>query len=50
MERMADLNVVIQENVSGIKLVKAYTREPYEAERFNTINREIRSVASRSRG
>ena len=42
MERMADLNVVIQENVSGIKLVKAYTREPYEAERFNVINQEIR--------
>ena len=42
MEMMADLNVVIQENVSGIKLVKAYTRESYEAERFNAINQEIR--------
>ena len=42
MQRMADLNVVIQENVAGIKLVKAYNREPYEAERFNAVNWDIR--------
>ena len=42
--RMADLNIVIQENVAGIKLIQAYGREPYEAERFNTINQDIRST------
>ncbi|HEV2123228.1 MAG TPA: ABC transporter ATP-binding protein [Chloroflexota bacterium] len=40
--RAADLNVVLQENVTGIKLVKAFDREPYEAERFNSVNWDIR--------
>ena len=40
--RSADLNVVIQENVTGIKLVKAFDREPFEAERFNQVNWDIR--------
>jgi subfamily B ATP-binding cassette protein MsbA len=41
-QRSADLNVVIQENVTGIKLVKAFNREPHEAERFNAVNWDIR--------
>jgi subfamily B ATP-binding cassette protein MsbA len=41
-QRMADLNVVIQENVTGIKLIKAFNREPFEAQRFNEINWDIR--------
>jgi ATP-binding cassette, subfamily B, bacterial MsbA len=40
--RSADLNVVLQENVVGVKLVKAFDREPYEADRFNVVNRAIR--------
>jgi ATP-binding cassette, subfamily B, bacterial MsbA len=40
--RAADLNVVLQENVTGIKLVKAFDREPHEAERFNSVNWDIR--------
>ena len=43
-ERMADLNVIIQENVAGIKLIQAYGREPYEAQRFDEVNRDIRSM------
>ncbi|MAG36557.1 MAG: hypothetical protein CL878_09990 [Dehalococcoidia bacterium] len=42
MEKMAELNVVIQENVAGVKLVKAYGREPHEADRFNEVNQAIR--------
>jgi subfamily B ATP-binding cassette protein MsbA len=42
--RMADLNIVIQENVAGIKLIQAYGREPYEADRFNTVNADIRAT------
>ncbi|MBI3971780.1 MAG: ABC transporter ATP-binding protein, partial [Chloroflexi bacterium] len=42
MQRSADLNVVIQENVTGIKLVKAFNREPFEATRFNDVNWDIR--------
>ncbi|HEX2034144.1 MAG TPA: ABC transporter ATP-binding protein, partial [Chloroflexota bacterium] len=41
-QRAADLNVVIQENVTGIKLVKAFNRESYEAKRFNEVNWDIR--------
>jgi ABC-type multidrug transport system fused ATPase/permease subunit len=40
--RTADLNVVIQENVTGIKLIKAFNREPFEADRFNVVNWDIR--------
>jgi ATP-binding cassette subfamily B protein len=36
------LNVVIQENVAGIKLVKAFNREPFEAQRFDQVNWDIR--------
>jgi ABC-type multidrug transport system fused ATPase/permease subunit len=43
-QRMADLNIVIQENVAGIKLIQAYGREPHEAERFDSVNRDIRSM------
>src|SRR5439155_25455591 len=42
-KRMADLNIVIQENVAGIKLIQAYGREPHEAERFDEVNRDIRA-------
>ena len=47
-ELQASLNVVIQENVAGIKLVKAYGREEFEADRFNTVNEEMRTVALQS--
>lgn len=42
--RMADLNIVIQENVAGIKLIQAYGREPHEAQRFDTVNGDIRRI------
>src|SRR5262249_8698648 len=42
-KRMADLNIVIQENVTGIKLIQAYGREPHEAQRFEEVNRDIRT-------
>ncbi len=42
--RMADLNIVIQENVAGIKLIQAYGREPYEAKRFDEVNHDIRAT------
>ena len=37
-ERMADLNTAISETVSGVKVVKGFCREGYEAERFARIN------------
>src|SRR5579875_260953 len=43
-QRMADLNTVIQENVAGIKLIQAYGREPFEAKRFDEVNRDLRAT------
>ena len=37
-ERRDDLNAVMQENVSGSRVVKAYVREAYEGERFDRAN------------
>jgi len=42
--RIADLNIIIQENVAGIKLIQAYGREPYEAKRFDEVNSQIRAM------
>src|SRR4051812_34843537 len=39
---MADLNVVIQEYVAGVKMIRAFNREPHEAARFDKVNRDIR--------
>src|SRR4051812_42640301 len=47
-QRVADLNVVIQENVTGIKLIKAFNREPFEAARFNEVNWDIRQFRLRA--
>ena len=37
-ERLDDVNAVVQENVTGSRVVKAYTKEDYESERFNDAN------------
>ena len=42
--KAADLNVVIQEDVTGIKLVKAFNREDHESARFNKVNWDIREA------
>lgn len=38
------VNCVVQENVSGARVVKAYTREQYENERFGMANDELCST------
>lgn len=40
--RLGALNTVLQENVAGIRVVRAFAREPFEAERFDTANRSLR--------
>lgn len=37
-QRLDKVNSVVQENVSGARVVKAYTREDYETERFAKAN------------
>ena len=38
------VNSVLQENVTGARVIKAYVREDYEAERFKTANDELRKT------
>lgn len=35
------LNRVVQENLNGIRVVKAYVREPFEIEKFHQISEEV---------
>lgn len=37
------VNSVVQETVSGARVIKAYTREEYEIERFDTANKDYRN-------
>jgi ATP-binding cassette subfamily B protein len=36
--RLGRLNTVLQENLAGVRVVKAFGREPYESERFGRAN------------
>ncbi len=38
----ARMSTVIQENLAGVRLVKAFGREAYEEEKFNAVNSEFR--------
>ncbi len=39
-ESYAAITNLVQENLSGIRVVKSYTRESFEIERFKTLNKE----------
>ncbi len=43
-ERLGDLNGVLQENISGVRLVKAFVRESLEMSRYGDINHELINV------
>ena len=43
-KKLDRVNAVVQENVSGARVVKAYVREDYETERFDHANGELRDV------
>jgi len=52
-EGLAEMSSLIQENVSGIHVVKAYVREEHEVERFREMNGRFRDVSidlGRARG
>ena len=44
-EGLAEMSTLIQENVSGIHVVKAYVREQSEVDRFREMNVRFRDVA-----
>jgi ATP-binding cassette subfamily B multidrug efflux pump len=40
-QRLADLNTVLQENLAGVRVVKAFAREAYEAQRYARANQNL---------
>jgi ATP-binding cassette subfamily B protein len=40
-QRLAALNAVLQESVAGVRVVRAFAREPYEAERYRAANESL---------
>jgi ATP-binding cassette subfamily B protein/subfamily B ATP-binding cassette protein MsbA len=40
-ERMADLNANVQEMISGIRVIRSFSMENYELEKFNDINTKL---------
>ena len=40
-KKLSALNTILQENLAGVRVVKAFAREPLEAERFEKSNREL---------
>ncbi len=43
-EKIGDLNAVIQDNISGIRIIKGFAREDHELDRFKKINDENRKI------
>ena len=48
-QRIAELNVVLQESFTGTKIVKAFGRERLEQERFDHVNDRLLSLALQDR-
>lgn len=46
-ERIDDLNRVLREQITGIRVVRAFVREPFESQRFKGSNTQLTSVALR---
>lgn len=47
-ERLDDLNTVVQENLAGVRVVKAFVREAYEVARFGRVNDALMSITVRA--
>lgn len=49
MQKAIDLvNRMVQENLTAIRVVKAYVREDYEIEKFEEVNSELQTVSERA--
>jgi ATP-binding cassette subfamily B protein len=46
-ERIDDINRILREQITGIRVVRAFVREPYEMERFEGANERVTRVALR---
>lgn len=43
-ERLGGLNTILQENLSGVRVVKAFAHEPYEWQRFDSANQQLYDI------
>jgi ATP-binding cassette subfamily B protein len=46
-EKLDRLNQVLQENLAGVRVVKAFVRSPYEIDRFERANRDLLELSLR---
>lgn len=46
-ERVDSINTVLREQIMGIRVVRAFVREDYEAERYGVANRNITEISVR---
>jgi ATP-binding cassette subfamily B multidrug efflux pump len=46
--RLDNLNNIVQENLSGIRLVKAFVRSDYENEKFQSVNDDLTDITIRA--
>lgn len=46
-QRLDRMNSVLQENIAGIRLVKAFVREPFEVQRFDVSNQAYTDESTR---
>lgn len=46
-ERLDDLNTVMQENLAGVRVVKAFVRGDHEIARFRRVNRALMAITVR---
>jgi len=44
-QKLGRLNTILQENLAGVRVVKAFAREPWEMERFGDSNLELRDAS-----
>ena len=49
-ERTDDLNLVVQEDLSAIRVVKSFVREEHEREKFERRNTALRAISERAFG
>ena len=47
-ERIDRLNLVLREQITGIRVVRAFGREPHEARRFDGVNRDLTETSLRA--
>ena len=42
--KLGQLNTILQENLAGIRVVRAFAREPHEVQRYTAINEELKGI------